>query len=174
MQRSDLEGIDASGVLPPKKSCFATRIPGGTTQLLKLTEISKPYSVLVPFLPLIARGALQMRDTGLAQFAIRKYIFLKRVGPSHVLDLRSEAKHLERPNAVPIHVYLEPFQPVTGRGGIRMMIVVPSFPKGQQGDKPVIGGIISCDKAARAPDVSYRVHQPSSVQAHHRSQKYTP
>ena len=81
--------------------------------------------------PLVARDALQVPDTALGQVAISKYFFSNQAGVSHALDLRSEAKHLERPNAVPVHVYLVPLQPVTGGSGMRMMIVVPSFTKGQ-------------------------------------------
>jgi hypothetical protein len=105
-------------------------------------------------LPLVAHGALQVPDTGPGQVAISKYFFSNQAGRSHALNLRSEAKHLERPNAVPVHVYLVPLQPVTGGSGMRMVIVVPSFAKGQKGNEPVIGGIISRGKAARAPDVS--------------------
>jgi hypothetical protein len=100
--------------------------------------------------PLVARGALQVPDTSVGQIAISRYFLSDQVSRSHAFDLRGEAKHLERPNAVPVHVYLVPLHPVTGGSGVRMMIVVPSFTKGQQGDKPVIGGIISRGKGARA------------------------
>jgi len=55
-----------------------------------------------------------------------------------------------------------------------MMIVVPSFAKGQKGNKPVIGGIISNGKAPLAPHVSCGIHQPGSMQAHHRPQEDAP
>jgi hypothetical protein len=81
--------------------------------------------------PLVARGALQVPDTGLGRVAISRHFFSNQAGRSHAVDLRSEAKHLERPNGVPVHVYLVPLRPVTGGSGVRMMIVVPSFTKGQ-------------------------------------------
>ena len=80
--------------------------------------------------PLVARGALQVPDTGLGQVAISRHFFSNQPAACTV-DLRSEAKHLERPNAVPVHVYLVPLHPVTGGSGVRMMIVVPSFAEGQ-------------------------------------------
>ena len=80
---------------------------------------------------LVAGGALQVPDTGLAQIAISMYLFSNQAGRWHALNLLSEAKHLEHPNAVPVHVYFIPLEPMTRRSGMRMMIVVPSFTKGQ-------------------------------------------
>ena len=46
-------------------------------------------------------------------------------------DLLREAEHFESPDSIPVHVDFVPLQAVTGRSGMGMMIVVPSFPEGQ-------------------------------------------
>jgi len=73
--------------------------------------------------------------------------------PSRDFDLLGEAERLERPDSVPVHVYLVPPQAVPGGGGMSMMVVVPAFAKCDQGDQPVIRGIIAGGKPARTPDV---------------------
>ena len=73
--------------------------------------------------------------------------------PSRDFDLLGEAERLERPDSVPVHVYLVPPQAVPGGGGMSMMVVVPTLSKCDQGDQPVIRGIIAGCKAARTPDV---------------------
>lgn len=51
---------------------------------------------------LVAGSALQAPDISVGRVAVSK----------HVLNLRCEAKHLQRPNAVPVHIDLVPPQPV--------------------------------------------------------------
>jgi hypothetical protein len=80
---------------------------------------------------LVARCALQMPPPSLGQMAVSKYFFSIQTGRSRARDPRCEANHLERQNAVPVHVDLVPLQTVTGGSGMRVMIVVPSFTEGQ-------------------------------------------
>jgi len=103
---------------------------------------------------LVARGSSQVPQAVRGHEATSSYFLSIQTGGSQAGDLRCETNHLERPNAIPVHVYLVPLQAVPGRSGMRMMIVVPSFTKGQKGNKPVIGGIISRRKGSSAPDVS--------------------
>src|SRR5579864_7390174 len=69
-----------------------------------------------------------------------QHSFTRRFRQTGVLDMFGEAEQLERPDAVPIHVYFVPLQTVAGRGGIGVMIVVPALAEGEQGDYPVVSG----------------------------------
>ena len=83
------------------------------------------------FALLVTRCALQMSHPGLGQVVVSKYFISIQPSRSHARDLRCEPNHLEHPDTVPVHVYLVPFQTVPGGTGMRMMIVVPPFTKGQ-------------------------------------------
>jgi hypothetical protein len=50
----------------------------------------------------------------LGQAAVSKYFLSIQTDRSHARNLRREANDLERPNAVPVHVYLVPLQTVPG------------------------------------------------------------
>jgi hypothetical protein len=61
-------------------------------------------------------------------------------------------------------------------GGLwnRVMIVVPSFAKREQGNpKIVLGGIIG-KESPRSPYMSSRVYKPGGMKTDHRSQKDHP
>jgi len=54
---------------------------------------------------------------------------------------------------------------VTGRRGMRVVVVVPAFAEGEQRDDDVVAGIVAGGEAAGAPQVGYRVYRPGGVQA---------
>ncbi len=79
--------------------------------------------------PLVARGALQMPDTGLGQLAISKYFF----SPSW--PARTGLICVARPDILSVQMLyssclFRTIQSVTGGSGMGMMIVVPSFTEG--------------------------------------------
>ena len=55
-----------------------------------------------------------------------------------------------------------------------MMVIVPSLPEGQQRNPPTVGREVAGGKAAGAPAVRRRVHQPGGVQANHGPDKDAP
>src|SRR5208282_6664033 len=60
-----------------------------------------------------------------------------------------QSEFLQRPDAVPVHVDFIPGQAMTRGNRMRMMIVVPTFAKGQDGDQSVVGGEVFGRKAPR-------------------------
>src|SRR5437660_2114299 len=55
-----------------------------------------------------------------------------------------------------------------------VVIVVPAFTEGEQGNEPVVGGDIASEEAARSPCVSGGMDQPSGVQADYRAHEQSP
>ena len=64
----------------------------------------------------------------------------------------------------PGRIELVPGQAMARRGRMRVVIVVPAFAEGDQGDPPVVPGIVAGVEAARAPHVRGGVDQPGGVQ----------
>src|SRR5689334_1345865 len=77
-------------------------------------------------------------------------------------------------NPIPIWVDLVPDHAMTGRLWMRVMIVMPAFAPGQQCDPKAVSGAVIRAKTPRAPHVSGRVYQPSSVEPNHTAQENSP
>src|ERR1043166_7903991 len=82
-------------------------------------------------------------------------------------DLSGKAKHLERPDPVPVHVNFIPSETVTRRCGVGMMIIVPALTEDQQCDEPVVRGHVMRGETSRTPHVRGRIDQPCGMQAEH-------
>ena len=89
-------------------------------------------------------------------------------------DVPGEADKAQCGDAIPVRVELVPGQAVTG--GLRMgvMVVVPSFAKGQQRHPEAVARGVSGGKSARAPHVGGGVDQPGGVQAEHGAKEDAP
>ena len=74
------------------------------------------------------------------------------------LDLPCQPQLLKHPDTVPVQVDLIPFQTVSRRGWMRMMVIVPAFSECQQRNPPTISREVTRGKAAGTPAVSRRVH----------------
>jgi hypothetical protein len=59
------------------------------------------------------------------------------------LHLARKAELLEEKNPIVIDIDFIPGQPVTGRYGMRMMVVVPSFPARQQRHPEIVSRVVS-------------------------------
>src|SRR5271156_377525 len=90
------------------------------------------------------------------------------------VDLPREADLLKQPDAVPVRIDFIPLQAVARGNRMRVVIVVPAFAPGQQGDPPAVGGKVARGKAARAPGVGCGVDQPGGMQSDHGAQKNSP
>src|SRR5690349_6582502 len=90
------------------------------------------------------------------------------------LNVTSEAKHSQSANAIPVQVDLIPSQAVTGRLGNSVMVVVPAFAKGQQGDPKTVFGSVVGEEATRAPHMRGGIYKPGGVQADNSSQEEAP
>lgn len=55
------------------------------------------------------------------------------------MDVRNESDLLENPNRVPVKINFIPLQPVSGRDGVSVMIVVPPVSETQQRHPPIVG-----------------------------------
>lgn len=55
-----------------------------------------------------------------------------------------------------------------------MVAVVPPFPGSDQGDEPVVTGVVWSSETATAPHVRCGVDEPSRVQAHDYTEEYSP
>jgi hypothetical protein len=56
-----------------------------------------------------------------------------------IMDTGSKSELLEHPNGVPIKVDLIPLQPVSGRDGVGVMVVVPPVSETHQCHPPIVG-----------------------------------
>ena len=80
------------------------------------------------------------------------------------LDLFRESDLAEYPDAVVVDVEFIPGKAVARADGMCVVVVVPAFAAGEQGNPPVVAGIVSRLKAATAPQVGRRIHQPGGMQ----------
>jgi hypothetical protein len=55
------------------------------------------------------------------------------------MDMGRESDLLEKPNGVPVEIKFVPFEPVSGRNGVRVMVVMPPISETDQRDPPIIG-----------------------------------
>ena len=91
-----------------------------------------------------------------------------------VYVLAPSPSFLQHPDAVPVEVDFIPRQAVARGNRMRMVIVVPAFAPGEERHPPAIRGKIARLKAARAPRVRRRIHQPGRMQANHGAQEDAP
>src|SRR5580658_7195763 len=90
------------------------------------------------------------------------------------MDMGDESELLEHPYGVPVEVDFVPPQPVPGRNRIGVMVVMPPISETYQCHPPIVGGCISGLKAARPPNVRYRVDQPCRMKSHDGPQESAP
>ncbi len=81
-----------------------------------------------------------------------------------LLDVSGQAEKLQRSDSPPADVDLVPHQSVSRCSRMRMVIVVPAFTETKKCNPPIIGRVISGNKAPSAPDVRCGVDQPCPVQ----------
>lgn len=55
------------------------------------------------------------------------------------MDTGSKSELLEHPNGVPVEVDLIPLQPVSGRDGVGVMVVMPPVSETHQCHPPIVG-----------------------------------
>src|SRR5207244_8179783 len=85
-----------------------------------------------------------------------------------------ESQQLQHADAPPVEVNFVPLESVTRRCRVRMMIVVPTLAKGEQGYPPTVARIFTGVEALPAPHMSGRVHQPGRVERKRHPQKDSP
>jgi hypothetical protein len=81
------------------------------------------------------------------------------------LDLLGETDFGEEPDAVVVDVELVPFEAVAGADGVGVVVVVPAFAAGEDGDPPVVAGVVLGLEAALAPEVRGGVDEPGGVES---------
>src|SRR5215469_6794286 len=79
------------------------------------------------------------------------------------LNFLSEADLGEQPDSVVVDVDLVPGEAVTRADRMGVVVVVPAFAAGEDGDPPVVPGVIAGLKAALAPEVRGGVDEPRGV-----------
>ena len=90
------------------------------------------------------------------------------------LNLFGKTDLLEEPDAVVVDVELVPGEAVTSADGVGVVVVMPAFAAGQQGDPPVVAGVILGFEAAITPEVGGGVDEPGSVQAEGGAEERSP
>jgi hypothetical protein len=80
----------------------------------------------------------------------------------------------EQPDAVVVDVELVPGEAVAGADRVGVVVVVPAFAAGEQGDPPVVAGVVLGLEAALAPEVGGGVDQPGGVQADDDAEEGSP
>lgn len=90
------------------------------------------------------------------------------------LDFFGEADFFEEPDAVVVDVELVPGEAVTGADGVGVVVVVPAFAAGEDGDPPVVAGVVLGLEAALAPEVGCGVDEPGGVEADGDAEKGSP
>src|SRR5580698_8732109 len=90
------------------------------------------------------------------------------------LDFAGEAELGEHPDEVEVGINLVPCQAVLGRNGMGVVVVVPAFAAGENGDPEAVAGIIAGFKTAAAPKVGGRVDQPGGMQAEGNAKEDAP
>src|SRR5260370_36326871 len=76
-----------------------------------------------------------------------------------------DTQELQDLNVDPGYVEFIPGQSVARRGWMRVVIVMPAFAEGDEGDPPTIARVVACVEAALAPHMRDGVDQPGSVQS---------
>ena len=81
------------------------------------------------------------------------------------LDLARKAEPFQKTNAIVIDIDLIPGQSVTGRYRICVMVVVPSFPAGQQRYPKIVPRIVTRGKAPCTPQMRDGIDHPGYVKS---------
>ena len=89
-------------------------------------------------------------------------------------DMAGEAEFSEEPDGVVVGVEFVPGEAVAGGGGIGVVVVVPAFSAGEQGDPPEVARVVAGGEAARSPHVGGGVDQPNGVQAEGDAEEDSP
>src|SRR5438105_3101909 len=97
----------------------------------------------------------------LDDLVIHGHRLTKRLGWN--LDLLNQADQAQQLDEIVGHVELPPAEAVARRAWVSMMIIVPAFAQGEQGDPPEVRGAIPGRIAAVAPPVGSAVDQPGRV-----------
>src|SRR5579883_924291 len=79
------------------------------------------------------------------------------------VNLLDQAHQTQQADQAISRVKLPPAQPVSGRAWEGVMIVVPAFPQGEQGDPPEIRRVVPRPVVAVAPKVGGTVDEPGRV-----------
>jgi len=90
------------------------------------------------------------------------------------LDSLGQTQLAHDPDAVVVEIELVPDEAMTGRNGVRVVIVVPAFAAGKESDPPVVPRVIARSKAPGSPHMGRRVNQPGGMKAQRHSQEDTP
>ena len=90
------------------------------------------------------------------------------------LDSFGEADFGEQPDAVVVDVELVPGEAVARADGVGVVVVVPAFSSGEQGDPPGVAGVVLGLEAARTEHVGGGVDQPGGVQADDDAEEGSP
>jgi hypothetical protein len=90
------------------------------------------------------------------------------------LDLFGETEFAEDPDAVVVDVELIPGESVTRADGVGVVVVVPALAAGENGDPPVVAGVVLGFETALAPEVSGGVDQPGGVKADGDAEECSP
>src|SRR6202042_922097 len=80
------------------------------------------------------------------------------------LDLLGQTHLAQHPDTVVVDVKLVPGEAVAGADGVGVVVVVPAFAAGEDGDPPVVAGVVLGLEAALAPEVGGGVDQPGGVE----------
>lgn len=90
------------------------------------------------------------------------------------LNLFCESEFGEQPDTVIVDVELIPGEAVARADRMGMMVIVPAFAAGEDGDPPVVAGIIAGLKAALAPKMRCRVDEPGGMQTEGNAKEGSP
>ena len=90
------------------------------------------------------------------------------------LDLFSEADFGEEPDAVVVDVELVPGEAVAGTDGVGVVVVMPAFAAGEDGNPPVVAGVVFGLEATLAPEVRGGVDEPGGVEANGDAEEGSP
>ena len=72
------------------------------------------------------------------------------------LDFFGEAELLEKPDAVVVDVELVPGEAMARGDGMGVVVVVPALAAGDEGDPPVVAGVVAGFEAAGCPTCGWR------------------
>src|ERR1700691_1011384 len=90
------------------------------------------------------------------------------------LDFAGEADPFKKPDAQVVDVELVPLEAVARGDRMRMVVVVPAFTTGDEGDPPVVARVIAGLEAAGSPHVGCGVDEPGGVETERGAQEDPP
>lgn len=90
------------------------------------------------------------------------------------LNLLGQTHLFEQPDTVVVDVELVPGEAVAGADGVGVVVVVPAFAAGEDGDPPVVAGVVLGFEAALAPEMRGGVYKPCCVKPNCNAQESSP